>query len=391
MSGKLERGAQPAEQSGTAAGNVGRRGNMVSRMSDRIGRLGRPLKIALVLIPVVVLVVALVWWQDRSLVRAEALLRAGDAAGASETLDPFLARRPDHHRALVLKARALVALQRWGEAAEIFSRTGAGSSVELRGWATALLHLQQWPDALPLLEQLNSNRHWTANGDERAETLRDLTVCRFQMGQADAALESAAELAALPGHALEGLFQLGVIHGARGNTHLAIDAWERIEAISPRGTGLAIAPAEFFRVCAEDLMLEARPRRAVGYLQRSLGLESSPRVLAQLGTAWYQAGKESEAARAWSDVLKEDENNHEARAGLAELALNRADAQAALQWLAPLATQQQTTEAAAYLLQRAHAQLGHDALAEHWRQKGADLRKSAKLRAAFEARSSRGA
>lgn len=361
--------------------NDGDDGKKVFLMSDRFGRLARPLKIVLVLIPVILLVMALTWWQDRSLAKAEALLQSGDPTGALDVLDTFLARRANHQRARLLKARTLVALEQWDGADELFSQTGAGTSAELRAWATALLHQQQWVEALRLLEQLN------ASDRNDAETLRDLTICRYQLGQADPALQSATQLASLPGHALEGLFHLGVIHGAMGNTHMAIESWERIEEITPDATGLAIQPAAFFRGYAEDLMLEARPRQALAYLQRSLALQSSLQTRTQLGEAWYRVGETREATKAWTDVLKEDENNQEARLGLAELALNRADAEAALQWLGPVATDQQATEAGAYMMQRAHTLLDNENLAEHWQQKVAILRKSRRLQAALEQRS----
>ncbi|MEO8165810.1 MAG: tetratricopeptide repeat protein [Betaproteobacteria bacterium] len=226
-------------------------------MSERVNMrrsLSRPWQLGLVLVSVAAVVAVLVWWQDRPLAQAEALLQAGHPAEALESLDALLARRPAHQRTLLLRSRALVALQQWQEASQLFAQTGAGTPAELRAWSTALLHQRQWREALPILEQLAAIR-----GND-AEDLRDLTICRFQFGQADAALASASELASLPGHELDGLLQRGVIHRSLGHTHLAIESWEQIEALTPNATGLPIPPAEFFRVYAEDLMLEARPR-----------------------------------------------------------------------------------------------------------------------------------
>lgn len=341
----------------------------------------RQLRIGLVLISVAVVVVVLIWWQDRPLRKAEELLQAGNPAESLEQLDEYLARRPEHQRALLLKARALVALQQWPQAIRLFAQTGAGTNDELRAWATALLHQQQWREALPLLERL------AANGSNDADMLRDLTVCRYQLGQADAALASATELASLPGHRIDGLFQRGLIHESLGNTHLAIENWEQIEALTPDGTGLTITPREFFRVYAEDLMSEGRPRQASAYFQRSLDAQPSAEVLTRLGDAWYHAGQEDEAARVWREVLKHDGSNDGARMGLAEIALSHGDAEAALQLLVRSSPQQQTTLAIAYLTQRAYTLLGNEELAEEWQQRVATLRKAQKLQAAFEARS----
>jgi uncharacterized protein YqjF (DUF2071 family) len=69
------------------------------------------------------------------------------------------------------------------------------------------------------------------------------------------------------------------------------------------------------------------------------------------------------------------------------LALGRADAEAAIQLLTPIATEAKATPATAYLLQRAYTLLGNEELGAHWQQKVATLRTSQKLQAAFEARS----
>ena len=111
---------------------------MNDRRNAGIG-LTRPWNIGIVLVSVVVMIVALVWWLDRPLVQAEGLLQDGSPAEALERLDAFLARRPAHQRALLLKARTLVALQRWQEATEVFELTGAGTPDELRAnkWVQA--------------------------------------------------------------------------------------------------------------------------------------------------------------------------------------------------------------------------------------------------------------
>jgi tetratricopeptide (TPR) repeat protein len=178
-----------------------------------------------------------------------------------------------------------------------------------------------------------------------------------------------------------------VIHRSQRNAHLAITYWEQIEAITSNANGLVVQPAEFFRVYAEDLMLEARTRLAAQYFQRSLDLQPSAEVRARLGNAWYHCGRSVEAVKAWTEALDEDENNQEARLGLADEALSRADISAALRWLEPITSERQLTQEAAYLLQRTYSLLGNEELADHWQQKVASLRRSEKLRTAFEARS----
>ncbi len=329
----------------------------------------------------VVVVVFLVWWQDRTLVHAETLLQSGEAPAALAELNRFLARHPTHQSALLLKARTLVAIEQWSEASDLFAMTGASTPDELRAWSTALLHQRKWREALPILEQLVEFQ------EHDADCLRNLTVCQHQLGYMQEALESAARLASLPGRSIDGLFQRGVIYRSLGDTHLAIENWEQIEELSPDASGLSIQPAEFFRVYAEDLMLEARQRLAAIYFRRSLAEQRNAEVLAQLGEAEYWSGQTVAARTAWLDALQIDENNSRARLGLAELALSQSDPESAIQWLEPLGTDPTGAGQAAYLLQRSYTLLSDEELAEQWQGKVAMVRKSRKLQAAFDAQS----
>jgi tetratricopeptide (TPR) repeat protein len=341
---------------------------------ERLARFG------LLLVVVVSLVGGVIWWQDRPLAKAEALLQADDPKAALQTLDAFLSRHPDHRRAMLLKAQSLVALHDWDAADKIFAQTGVGTAAESRAWASALLHQQQWSEALTLLNSLS------ANSRTDAESLRDLAICQFQTGQPAQALATTTELASLPGHAIDGFFQRGVIHRAMGNAYLAIKDWERIEALAPDANGLPISPAEFFRVHAEDLMSGGRPRRAITYFERSSELRLTAEICAQLGEALYLTGQKAAAERSWRRALERDDKCYEALMGLAELALARNDADAAIQFLKPIAIEQNATEESAYLMQRAHTRLRHEEIAADWEQRVATLRRSSKLQAAFEMR-----
>ncbi|MBW3596510.1 MAG: tetratricopeptide repeat protein [Planctomycetes bacterium] len=334
-------------------------------------------RLFLVIAASAVIVTVLIWRREQPLAEAERLLEAGDVRGGLALLDTFLARRPESDRALALKGRALAELERWDEADQVFSQVGARSPEEMQAWATALVHQRRWSEALPLLEQLLK----TDADDPR--TLRQAATCRFQTGRVQAALNTAAALAGIPGHEVEGLFLAGVIHRAQGDRRLAIENWARIESIAAEARGLPVPPAEFYLIYGEDLLSEGLPRTALPKLQRSLQIEEDVAVLLRLGEAWALLGHDDEAGAAWTKAIQLDADNLDARNGLAELALSRGDAEEALQRLAPLADRPDVSSSTAFLMERAHTLLGNVEQLEHWQQRTADLRKSEKRRAAL--------
>jgi len=338
----------------------------------------------LIVLPAAVIVTAALWRHDPALGEGERRLEAGDTGGALESANTFLARHPGNGRAQSLKARALADLGRWEDADQIFSQIGVQTPEEIQAWATVLVNRQRWTDALPLLArllELNPNDPFA---------LRHVTTCRFQAGQAGAALESAARLAKIRGHEIEGFFLSGVIYRAQGNTHLAIENWAGIEALQPDAEGLPIAPAEFFLIYGEDLLTEGTPATALAKLRRSQSLEETVEVLLRLGEACAITGNEAEAVAAWTQAIEHDPNNQEARNGLAELALGRSDGDEALRWLAPAASSLDVSSATAYLMERAHTLLGNENDLVYWQRRTAALRKSERLEAALKRRFRRG-
>lgn len=334
--------------------------------------------VLLALVPSAMIVATAVWWRDRTLAEVERRLDEGGADRALEAANAYLARYPGNGRALSLKARALAELGRWEEASQIFSRISVQSPEELQAWAIALVHRQHWNDAMPLLARLLE----LSPDDPLA--LRHITTCQFQLGQADAALDSAARLAKIHGHEVEGSFLSGVIHRAQGNTYRAVENWARIEALRPSAEGLPIGPAEFFLIYGEDLLLESMPRAALMKLRRSQEYEESLVVLLWLGKVWAMTDNEAEAVAAWTRALELDATNEEARSGLAELALGRSDAADALKWLTPVAPSLSVSSTTAYLMERAHTLLGNEDELTHWQRRTAELRMSEKRQAAFQ-------
>ena len=95
-----------------------------------------------------------VWWQDRPLRQAAAYLEEGDPEKALSTIDAFLRDHPSDGKAMSLRACTLVAVGRPAQAIDLFERFGGSSPKELHAWAQALLQLERWHAALPILEHL---------------------------------------------------------------------------------------------------------------------------------------------------------------------------------------------------------------------------------------------
>jgi tetratricopeptide (TPR) repeat protein len=332
----------------------------------------------LVLVPTAAIVAAAFWRLDPALAEAERRLEAGSPDGALESANAILARYPGNGGALSLKARALADLGRWNEAGEIFSQISVRSPAEIKAWATVLVNRQRWNEAMPLLARL------LERNPSDPFALRHVTTCQFQLGRAGAALDSAARLATIRGHEVEGFFLSGVIQRAQGNTYLAIENWGRIEALRPSAEGLPIGPAEFFLIYGEDLLTEGTPETAISKLRKSQELEETIEVLLRLGQAYALTGNEAEAAAAWTKAIERDAGNQEARNGLAELALGHSDGDEALRWLTPTASSPGVSSTTAYLMERAHTLLGNEDELVRWQRRTAELRGSEKHQAALK-------
>jgi tetratricopeptide (TPR) repeat protein len=353
--------------------------NARKRGASRAWRL-----VLLVLVLAAVIVAIAVWWRDRRLAEAERSLEEGGASRALDAAEAFLAAHPGNGRALSVKGRALVDLGRWDEASETFSQVNVQSREEMQAWATALVNRQRWSEAMPVLLRLLE-----LDADDPL-ALRHLTVCRFQLGQIGAALDSAAQLAQVSGHEVQGIFLTGVIHRAQGNTDLAIKNWSRIEALQPQANGLPIRPAEFFLIYGEDLVSQGMPGTALTKLQKSQELEENLAILLVLGKAWAITGNDAQAVAAWSRAIEYDANDRDARHGIAELALGRSDAIDALRWLSPIASSPNVSSTTTYLMERAHTLLGNEDELVHWQRRTADLHQSEKRQAALKRQFRRG-
>lgn len=308
------------------------------------------------------------WWEDRPLRAIENSLDREQFDQALVLAEDYLRLYPDRTRGWQLKARALAGQQQWEHAARIFEKVGSDGPASERAWSQALLHLNRWSEALPLLLELRKTR------PDDAALLHELAACHGQLADYEAAVEVAEALRRLPGQDDRARLLIGTLHERQGNHRLAVESWQAILDSNPDLTGLQIPPAEFLSAFGRALLNDGRADQALAVLERSYELEHDAETAAALGDACEQTGDPQRAQQLWKGALARDTGNMKARNGLARAALEHNAPAEALQWLEPMAGRSELPSATAYLFQRAMTQLGRKEDAARWGARVAKLR-----------------
>ncbi|MFN9375389.1 MAG: tetratricopeptide repeat protein [Planctomycetaceae bacterium] len=149
------------------------------RRPVRRGSPIRRLLSVLIGIPVITggLLLGWLWWAERPLKAVERSLTQGDFRTALERVDTYLKGDPASSRALDLKAQSLVGLRRFPDALAIYERIGSDTVNGQRAWGEALLRMQRWTDALPLLRQVHQKQ------PDNADVTHELAACAMQAGE----------------------------------------------------------------------------------------------------------------------------------------------------------------------------------------------------------------
>ncbi len=311
-----------------------------------------------------------VWWQEAALRDARQYLANDNPSSALKAIDGYLRDNPQHDQAMSLRARTLVALGQPLQAVELFERVGFSTNEELHAWAQALLRLERWSAALPLLEHLRQT------GTDYSDVIHELAACRAKVGDIDGAINAAIEFSQLPGCSVRGNLLVGTLHNKRGNLRQASVAWADVLKESPDAEGLQVPPAEFFLEYGRVLRGVGSANLAAEYLERSLKLEAYAGGFVTLGEAYSDLGEKESATNAFNKALEMDANATGARLGLAQLAISRGQPNEALEWLAPLEAPDKLTSQVAFLLQQASTRLGDLEAASKWRETADKLRNS---------------
>lgn len=313
------------------------------------------------------------WWQDRPLRQAEAAFRAGDFARTAALANFYLATHDGDVRAQVLKARALVEMGQADEALTIFETTSAADFDELHAWTKALLINQQWTRALPMLVRLQALQ------PKNADVLHEITTCRIRLGLLAEALDTAKQLAELPGQEARGLVLQAAVQNDLGDYKATLECYDRMFSYSPDALGLQLPPEEVF--CQHGLVLinAGRPSEAVTSLQRSLALKPDPVAQIGLGKAYSQLGQIDAAIESWKQTLKIDPQNGAARESLANASLQKRDFKAAREWLEPLQNRPEMPSSTAYLFQRVWTLSGDKEAGQLWEKRAEKIREREEL------------
>lgn len=308
------------------------------------------------------------YWQEGELREAQRELHSGDPERALALVTYFLDSHPEHGRALALKARALTAIGRAGEAIELYEKVGAASAEDVHAWARAYLMRQSWSRALPLLTQA------TVMQPDNAEAWYELTSCRLRLGLLLEALDSARRLSELPNQRVRGLVMVAAIQNDVGNPQESLKAYQQAIAACPDGKGLQIPPEELFLQYGTALVNHGKGQEAVHWLKQSLVTRPTPDACFYLGNAFSQAGNQDGAVEAWQKAVELDPRGFDAREALANAALQKRDVEAALKWLAPLEQLAQQRYKTAYLFLRVHTLRKDEAAVQQWKKKADELR-----------------
>lgn len=311
---------------------------------------------------------AMVWWQERPLRQATAYLDHGDPTSALSTIDAFLRNHPLHGGAMSLRARTLVAVGRPIQAIDLFERFGGSNPKEIHAWAQALLQLNRWRDALPLLE------HVVKTGVDRADVLHELAACRAEVGDLIGAIAAATDFAQQPGFSTRGNLLLGTLHNKQGNLRQAVAAWGDVLKDAPDAEGLQVPASEFFLDFGRVLHASGHSGLAAENVERSLSLKPSADGFVVLGNARSILGDQQAAENSYKEALVIEPGMPAARVGLARLALASGESAGAKEWLSTLESPDKLTSEVAVLLQQATTGLGEVEASKQWREKADKLR-----------------
>jgi tetratricopeptide (TPR) repeat protein len=308
------------------------------------------------------------WWQEQALRQATLYLEDGDPNKALFTVDAFLREHPEHSEAMSLRARILVAVGQPRQAIDLFARFGVTNSKETHALAQALLQLERWREALPLLE------HLEGTDVDRVDVLHELAACRAELGDLQGAIAAAREFAQQPGMAARGNLLLGTLYNRQGDLRQAATVWGDVLNDSPTAEGLQIPAAEFLLNYGRVLSASGNFRLAAELIDRSLKLTPSAEGFIEMGNARLDLGERVAAEKSYKQALELEPGIPAARVGLAQLALADGDAARAKELLSVLASPDKLTSEVAVLLQQATTRLGEVEAATQWREKADKLR-----------------
>lgn len=342
---------------------------------------GRMLRIGLLMVAVLGvaygLTLGIVWLKERPLMEATELLEAEDPSSALVVIEDYLDANPDDSRAKAIQARALVGVERYEDAVEIYDVIKEDGVEDMRASSTARLHLQQWDKAIPLLMGI------LYQDPNDPDALHSLVSCQHILGYYGDAAHNAERLSKVDGYEAQGEFLSGLISLKMTNNEEADMHWKRVVELNPEFRDMQISPAEFYSQYGQLKLELGDAEKALEYFDQSLTQQQHPETNFGAGRAALALGDPTAARKYWIAALQLDPIHVEARESLANEALREGLPKQAIQVLVPLAEANILNSSIAYILQRAHVMLEDEENAAIWQEEADRLRKREELEAAI--------
>jgi len=231
-----------------------------------------------------------------------------------------------------------------------------------------LMTLGQWDRALPVLARI------TEFDPTDGEILEQMTVCHFELGHRQSALNTGHRLSTLPGFEPVGYLQLASMYTEWESPLNAIRYYKKVLQYRPDASDLSMPAVDFFLAYADAMLAAGNTRQAIDILKRSEHIQPTNQATRRLGEASRAIGNMEQAKEYFEALIGEDGEGRIARQRLAEMALGEEDAAEAVELLSPLVEQDRLTAEAAFLLVRAYTLLGDDPQAIKWQSETTALR-----------------
>jgi tetratricopeptide (TPR) repeat protein len=277
-----------------------------------------------------------------------------------------LDRHPGDPKTARLAALAFTALDYPVEAEPYYKIARAGGTLtrdDLSGRALGLARGNLRDVAIESYHEL------LVSQPDDAGALQRLAALYYSQKRLKLALATAEKLSRVPGGEVAGYALIAIVHHDDHRPDLAVAANERVLALDPELSRLALPPVQFYADFAQDLIDLDRPSDARQHLQRALVGNSDPALMDLLGLAFAREGQADEAVQCWQKAIEMDPQFSRPwlNLGVHALAANRVDE--AIHCLEKASTLDGGSVEPAYQLSLAYRRAGRSADSERFRKR----------------------
>lgn len=335
-----------------------------------IGHLGKWMGIkklfavVAVALPVAVGVVfGILWYQGLPLKTARYYREAQDLPAALATVDEYLEEYPDDYDGLSLKAQILCQMGKHKDSYDIYSVIGPATEEDFVCFTESLVALQLWSMAASTTATYTSSDR-PPNADIYLWGL----ISHTNLGNLDAAIESAEQLARIEGNESQGLLFYGELKMRQGARDEAVKAWEQVMKLNPRAEGFHNTPPEvFFENYVNALTAMGRLEDAMSVLDDALAVQDTGNLHFLRGNVLKDLNKMDEAKIEWAKANSEGLHIG-AHLALATQLLAEGHPKEAAHIMSRLANVDQIDSRHAFVMNNICEALGDEVNAEKWNQ-----------------------